>query len=176
MKKLNKVKETHAKDLIDILIDVSELRTDVNNAEKKILKLYMKKTKGEKNAPHKRMKMKREIKFEYGFESINGTVKKVYDLWQIARIALICDLWNVLPLKYVRQFTGAVNKNGVEIYDGDFDADGNCVSWCQSCNGWEFSALNIPTNETCINCHRCDGNFFFEDHIDEFEVVGNKMD
>ena len=119
--------------------------------------------------------MKRQIKFEYGFESVNGTVKKVYDLWQIPKIALICDVWNVLPIKYVRQSTGAVDKKGVEIYEGDFDADGNCVSWCQECNGWEFSHIDILTKDTFISCHRCDGNFFFQDLVNDFEVVGNEF-
>ena len=116
--------------------------------------------------------MKREIKFEYGFESVNGTVKKVYHLHEIPNIQQKCDVWNVLPIKYVRQFVGHKDKNGVEIFEGDYDNDGNAVKWCQTCNGWEFSAIDIPTGDVCIPCHRCDGNFLFEDHINEFESVG----
>ena len=71
------------------------------------------------------------------------------------------------------QFTGKKDKNGAEVYEGDFDSDGNVVVWCENCNGWEFGALDIPTNEICIPCHRCDGNFFFEDQISDFEVIGN---
>lgn len=73
----------------------------------------------------------------------------------------------------INQFTGNKDKNGKDVYEGDFDADGNVVVWCEKCNGWEFGALDIPTNEICIPCHRCDGNFFFEDHISDFEVIGN---
>lgn len=61
----------------------------------------------------------REIKFEYGFESVNGIVKKIYHLHEVTRIQELCDVWNVLPIKYVRQFTGLRDRNGKEIYEGD---------------------------------------------------------
>jgi len=61
----------------------------------------------------------REIKFEYGFKSVNGIVKKVYHLSEIPNIAQKCDVWNVLPIVYVRQFTGCEDKNGINIYEGD---------------------------------------------------------
>ena len=63
--------------------------------------------------------MNREIKFEYGFESVNGTVKKVYHLQEIPNIQQKCDVWNVLPIKYVRQYTGFKDIEGKEIYEGD---------------------------------------------------------
>ena len=91
--------------------------------------------------------MNREIKFEYGFISVNGLVKKVYHLHEIPNIQQKCDVWNVLPIKYVRQFVGHKDKNGVEIFEGDYDSDGNCVRWCQTCNGWEFSAIDITTDQ-----------------------------
>jgi hypothetical protein len=74
--------------------------------------------------------------------------------------------------KYL-QCVGKKDKNGNDVFNGDFDAEGNVVVWCENCNGWEFGALDIPTNEICIPCHRCDGNFFFEDQIGDFEVIGN---
>lgn len=52
-----------------------------------------------------------EIKFEYGFQSVNGIVKKVYSLSDIPNIKDKCDVWNVLPIVYVRQYTGLKDKN-----------------------------------------------------------------
>lgn len=63
--------------------------------------------------------MNRDLKFEYGFDSVNGIVKKVYHLHEIPNIQQKCDVWNVLPIKYVRQSTGFKDKNGTEIFEGD---------------------------------------------------------
>lgn len=63
--------------------------------------------------------MNREIKFEYGFESVNGIVKKKYYLHEIPNIKEKCDVWNVLPIVYVRQFVGLFDNNGEEFLDGD---------------------------------------------------------
>ena len=63
--------------------------------------------------------MSREIKFEYGFESVNGIVKKVYNLSEIPNIKEKCDVWNVLPIAYVRQFAGLTDNKGKNIFDGD---------------------------------------------------------
>lgn len=63
--------------------------------------------------------MSREIKFEYGFESVNGIIKKVYNLSEIPNIKEKCDVWNVLPIVYVREFSNKIDKNGKELFDGD---------------------------------------------------------
>ena len=63
--------------------------------------------------------MSREIKFEYGFESVNGIVKKVYALSEIPNIKEKCEVWNVLPIVYVRQFVELFDNNGYEFLDGD---------------------------------------------------------
>ena len=65
----------------------------------------------------------RELKFEYGLNSVNGIVKKVYFLSEIPFIHDKCDVWQILPVVYVRQFTGLNDKNGKDIYDGDIIKD-----------------------------------------------------
>ena len=79
---------------------------------------------------------------------------------------------NIVPDELI-QFIDRVDANGRKIYEGDYDSDGVCVVWCDTCMGWEFAQIDIPTGDFCISCHRCDGNFFFEDHISEFCVIGN---
>ena len=68
------------------------------------------------------------------------------------------------------------DKNGVEIFEGDYNSDGDCVMWCDYCNGFEFAAIDVPTKDVYIQCHRCDGNFMFNDGFPEFEIVGNIHD
>lgn len=65
-------------------------------------------------------------------------------------------------------------ENG-EIFEGDYDSDGNCVVWCNSCHSWQFGALDIPTKDICIKCHSCEGNFDFSEYAEKFEPIGNKF-
>jgi hypothetical protein len=62
---------------------------------------------------------KSALKFEYGFNSVNGIVKKRYYLSEIPFMHDKCDVWQILPVVYVRQFTGFTDKKEVEIYQGD---------------------------------------------------------
>ena len=95
----------------------------------------------------------RTIKFEYGFNSTNGIVKKVYHLHEIPFMHDKCDVWNILPIVYVRQFTGLTDKNGVDIFAGDIvelfgwssqvDSDGTTeIIWDEDIIGWNFSITN----------------------------------
>lgn len=63
--------------------------------------------------------MSREIKFEYGFNSVNGIVKKKYYLHEIPFMHDKCDVWQMLPVLYVRQFTGLKDELQNDIYEGD---------------------------------------------------------
>lgn len=61
----------------------------------------------------------REIKFEYGFESVNGIVKKKYYLDELPFLSEKCDVWNVLPVTYIRQYSSYKDIWDKEIYKGD---------------------------------------------------------
>ncbi len=117
--------------------------------------------------------MNREIKFEYGFGSINGIIKKQYYLHEIPNIANICDVWNVLPLVYIRQYIGRKDKNGREIYGGDICkindlyCDIITVQWHKlgfRGIGEEHHAIDsnggFPNNGYDLNCYK-------------LEVIGN---
>lgn len=57
--------------------------------------------------------------FEYGFKSVNGIIKKVYSLHEIPNIKQKCDVWNVLPVAYVRQYTMLKDKNKSKLFEED---------------------------------------------------------
>ena len=131
--------------------------------------------------------MKREILFRakridnnewiegYLFEDISPTrhISYIIQAGFVPALSMPSSNFREVDNNTIGQFTGLIDKNGNKVFEGDFDADGNVVVWCENCNGWEFGALDIPTNEICISCHRCDGNFFFEDHITDFEAIDN---
>lgn len=83
---------------------------------------------------------------------------------------------HVVISETVCQFTGLTDENGVKIFEGDFDEDGNMVVWCDRCHGWQFAQIDVPTKDIFISCHRCDGNFDFSEHVDDFVIVGNIHD
>lgn len=62
-----------------------------------------------------------KLKFEYGFQSVNGIISKKYYLHEIPNIAQKCDIWNGLPIVYVRQFCGFDDRNGKSFdwWEGD---------------------------------------------------------
>jgi len=93
-------------------------------------------------------------KIEYGFESVNGVVKKTYYIRDIPLIAEKCDVWDELPVLYTRIFTTQKDKNGKEIYAGDivqcYDWGGKnekltieVVEWDSDEIGWRFRDWQI---------------------------------
>ena len=84
--------------------------------------------------------------------------------------------WVGIVPNSLSQFINQKDKNGKKIFEGDYDDDGNCIVWCNECNGFEFAGIEVETKEQHIPCHRCHGNFFFQDQINDFEIVGNVAD
>ena len=81
------------------------------------------------------------------------------------------NIYSVIP-STVCQLIKVIN--GVEIYEKDYDAEGNMIDYCEECMGYQF--FQIDQLKDVIFCHNCDGNFMVQDHIDEFRILGNVND
>jgi len=81
--------------------------------------------------------------------------------------------WDVSnQVNELMQFTGKKDKTGVDAYEKDYDSEGNMIDWCDECCGYQFFQIDIPTKDV-ICCHNCEGNFMLQDHMKDFEIVGN---
>lgn len=104
-------------------------------------------------------------------------------LHEVIRLDLSSDLVTIPTKKFpfseevlpenIIEYINKSDVNGNDIYEGDYDEDGNIVVWCDRCMAWQFGQLDVPTKDLVIPCHACDGNFFFDEHINEFEIVSN---
>ena len=120
--------------------------------------------------------MNRQLKFKALYEN------KLHDVYGISFPELIVKIplqrfpfMQEVKADEIIQFIDKTDVNGCEIFEGDYDNDGNCVVWCNNCNSWQFAQLDVSTKDICISCHSCDGNFMFDDHIHYFETVGNRF-
>jgi hypothetical protein len=104
-------------------------------------------------------------------ESMTIAFDKIYGI-----IMLVDDEWYWIKENTLCQYINKKDVNGVKIFEGDYDIDGNCMVWCDKCNAYEFAQIDVPTKDICISCHNCEGNFIFDEHIDEFKIIGNIND
>jgi hypothetical protein len=112
--------------------------------------------------------MNRKLKFKAVYKN------KLHDVYGISFPDLIVDI-QFAQVKADELIQLVCEINGNEIFEGDYDMDGNCVVWCSECNSWQFAQLDAPTKDICIPCHACEGNFMFHEHIEEFKKIGNRF-
>lgn len=73
------------------------------------------------------------------------------------------------------EFIGLKDIEGKDIYEKDYDHEGNMIDFCPTCMGYQFFQIDVPTKDI-IWCHGCEGNFMLQDHLPEFKSISNYFD
>lgn len=83
----------------------------------------------------------------------------------------------VLP-ETVGQFTGLILDEGLTpVFEGDHDEDYQVVMWCEYSFSWQWATYDFPTREKiCCHCYNCEGDFNFNEQIDNVRITGTIHD
>jgi uncharacterized phage protein (TIGR01671 family) len=129
--------------------------------------------------------MKREILFRgkrvdngewvYGNLLCNSSATRIVERTHIIHgdNCELTDFHNVHP-ETVQQYTGFTDKNGNNVFEGDFDTNNDVVVWCEERNGWAMKVYDFPTKEIMFcHCYNCEGNFELYEITTDIEITGN---
>lgn len=76
------------------------------------------------------------------------------------------------------EYTGFKDINNKLIYTNDIIAEYfSAVVWCNKSGSYQFGSYDTELKDWFISCHHCEGNFLFEDLLnDKLKVIGNIYD